>query len=1145
MANEQPKHIWSFDIGTGSLGYAVRGAKGDPFEFNKVDSLLIPDEFAKTKSAAERRRAYRTRLAHKKREEWLRKVFQEAGLEVLNGAEIIGSEGKEKLKSGDERLEREFPAKDDDTAYCGALLQMMLLQGEKLEEWQLYKAFHSAIQKRGFDKYIPWKNVAKTADRSGEKSEEENGEFTETAERATCIQKEIKNISKDANHHHPCYWEAYRMGLWDPKLPDTYKVRIDHNAKSTHVGETKDPIAREKLNNEKKKGKAKEDIEWLPPTMAVYPRHMIEKQLRCMFKQAEKQYPALTGKEDYLLYGPAGEAYASYRAECETPELYEKVGGRKKLLRGKETDWQGILAQKIPTFDNRSPNKCALIPRLNVCRATPKVKNGDIVGDSLLPAQVTFLMKLKNFRFIVGEDKKAFTCEQLKEIFDECMQDVNNKLKEIFDECMQDVNNKKQDTSERKITNKLKLTEKKLAKYICRYGGDSAHAAPENNKVDAPKFSGRARFSRPALKIIKDIILSGKAPRQFLKENEKRLIDGNSDKKKGLVKEDLSFMERMGNSWAGLYIPDETLSEYKTIGKEDEQAKEYAIQKIIASQNDPVVRHRLGVFLSQIKNMQEEFGTPDRVAIEFVREDWLSKRRKSEYTTHAKKREKANKDAREELGEKKLSPSRENILKWQLLKEQQERCIFCDRLITLSESSGLRKAIPFENTEITHIVPNSQGGPRAYMNIVLACRNCNGNQGDRLPSDWLKQEGIWSAFVERLKGMVKGKKYPKFKATLLSATNMEDALKAADNRVKLQQTAWIAKLTQMIVCLHFGWKPDFEGNDRKVVVLSGGATNMVAQKYKLFELLHEGTNVEKNRNDKRHHALDAMILSFIPNWVRDSKKRLYFALPPEVRKANPQRFFGSVLEQVMPHQICFDKPILRETIYGKREVDGEEQATYRVSLDSLAYDENGKWKGMTAIKKRAEKIYDDDIRKKVKDWISENKQMDEKQWQEYCKDFRLNKNSPLVKKVRVADRGISNYKDISRGQFGQFRTRKGPDQGQFLYLDSKDKVRVKPVRVFESKHTVKKELESNPDVQKIFDFFHSKCLIEVTEAVITKKNQKEISSGTYMLNTIKSNGRIEMTSSKGKKCEGTLNSFIKEESDREKKKFVLKKRKHE
>ncbi len=1127
MTNNQQKHIWSFDIGTGSLGYAVRGAKGDPFEFNKVDSLLIPDKFASTKSAAERRRAYRSRLAHKKREEWLRKVFREAGLETLNGAKIVSSEGKEKLKSGDERLEREFPAKDDDTVYCGTLLQIMLLQGKKLEEWQLYKAFHSAIQKRGFDKDAPWKSALLFADKDDAKSKEENKEKTETAKRAACIQKEIENISKiskNANHRHPCYWEAYRMGLWNPKSPDSCKLRIDHTAKSTHVGKTKDPIARERLDKEG--GKTKEDAKWLPPTMAVYPRHMIEKQLRCMFKQAEKQYPALTGKEDYLLYGPTGEAYASYHAERGNPELYEKAGGRKALLRGKETDWQGILAQKIPTFDNRSPNKCALIPRFNACRAAPKGTHGNISEDSLLSAQVTFLMKLKNIRFIAGEETKPFAYEEIRAIFNERMDAVHANVR---------------DRLEKKITKKLSLTKKDLEKYIHKYGGDCV--APNNGKVDAPKIFGRSRFSRPALRIVKDLILSGKSPQDFLRENEMRLIAGNFDKRKGLVKEDLAFMEHMGNSWDGLYIPNQTLSEYKTAGGEGEQAK--AIQKLIADQNDPIVRHRLGVFYSQIKNMQREFGTPDRVAIEFVREDWLPEQRKNDYEKHKEEREQRDKEAQKELEEKWISPSQKNLLKWQLWKEQEERCIFCDRPITLSESYDLPDAILFEEAEITPIVPDSNGGPCAYMNLVLASKECKRKQGDRLPSDWLKREGKWGAFIERLHEMVKGrgKKFPKFKAALLSATNMEDAAKAVNHRVGLRQTAWIAKLTQAIVRLHFGWNADFDGEERKVAVLGRGATNAVAQKYKLLELLHEGANAEKNINDNRRHALDAMILSFIPNWARGSDRRLCFSLPAEALRADPQKFFGAVLERVMPRQICFNKPIFRETVYGKRNIaNGEEQATYRVPLDSLGDTSKGQWDGLAKTKKDVTRIYDADIRKKVEKWVNRRKKMTEQQWRKYCKNFQLSKDTPAVKKVRVADGDITNYKDISRGQFGQFKTRKESDQGQFLYLDSKNKVRVKPVRVFESRYAIGKELESNPGIQKVLGFFHSKCLIEVTETILMEK-QKEISAGIYTLNTIEFAGKIEMTSAKGEKRRIALKHFLKEEPYRKEKRFVLRKTK--
>ena len=49
--------VWAFDLGKGSVGEAVR--RGN--EFLHKASLLIPAEFAETKTAAGRRRMERTR----------------------------------------------------------------------------------------------------------------------------------------------------------------------------------------------------------------------------------------------------------------------------------------------------------------------------------------------------------------------------------------------------------------------------------------------------------------------------------------------------------------------------------------------------------------------------------------------------------------------------------------------------------------------------------------------------------------------------------------------------------------------------------------------------------------------------------------------------------------------------------------------------------------------------------------------------------------------------------------------------------------------------------------------------------------------------------------------------------------------------
>jgi len=69
--------VWAFDLGKGSIGEAVR--RGNEFLHQASlpcravaqRRLVIPAEFAETRTAAGRRRMWRTRQAHKAREHWL------------------------------------------------------------------------------------------------------------------------------------------------------------------------------------------------------------------------------------------------------------------------------------------------------------------------------------------------------------------------------------------------------------------------------------------------------------------------------------------------------------------------------------------------------------------------------------------------------------------------------------------------------------------------------------------------------------------------------------------------------------------------------------------------------------------------------------------------------------------------------------------------------------------------------------------------------------------------------------------------------------------------------------------------------------------------------------------------------------------
>jgi len=313
----------------------------------------------------------RTRQAHKAREAWLDEVWREAGMEPLVGRRVGKVNGKWQLVSkGDERLEREFPKKGDSTCYTSCLLRIKLLRGEKLEDWQIYKALHSAIQKRGYDPDLAWKT------RENRRTRKDDDEAS-TLQRMREFEKELEKEFPDEAYRLPCYFDAWKMKLWDPKEPKALKDRIDHDAESTRN--------------------------------RILPRRLVEREIRLLVEAAGRQIPALAGKAWYVLYGPAGKAYASFYGEER-----EKFG----LREGGESDWKGVLGQKVPRFDNRIIDKCALMPRFNVCKVRSDEQRAQ--GErGTLPQEVTFLMKLKNMRVQRTPSlQNGLTADEISKVFD-------------------------------------------------------------------------------------------------------------------------------------------------------------------------------------------------------------------------------------------------------------------------------------------------------------------------------------------------------------------------------------------------------------------------------------------------------------------------------------------------------------------------------------------------------------------------------------------------------------------------------------------------------------------------------------------------------------------------------------------------------
>lgn len=1023
--------IWAFDLGKGSIGEAVWNKEKK--QFDHVASLLIPAEFASTKEAATRRRMMRTRQAHKARESWLDEVWKAAGLVPLVGRRVGKVDGKWQLiHEGDQRLEREFPAKGDTTCYTSCLLRIKLLRGEKLEDWQIYKALHSAIQKRGYDPNIAWKTRETKHIQKKEGEDDEQG----TLERMHAFEKELLEMSPTKEDHRlPCYYDAWKMGLWNPSAPEVLRDRIDHDAGS------------------KRK--------------VIVPRTLVEREIRLLVEAAARQIPALTGKADLVLHGPAGKAYASYY-----PELRVKY----QLREGGMNDWQGVLGQKIPRFDNRIIEKCVLMPRFNVCKVEVRLdKEGKAYPESLLASEVTFLMKLKNMRVQRAPTvQNGLTAQEIAAIFDD------PKVKGY------------------------KLTASQWKKMCESFGAQPVN--PKKDEVEPPKESGRSRFCRPALEVLKRLILSGLPPKEFHQAELVRL-NGNTDPCKGLVAGDLKFLLDMGPTWEGLYIPNQKLD---ALAQQTTNA-EAAIRMLIGSQNDPVVRHRLETFWSRLKTLEKETkGKPDEIVIEFVRTDFMGKKAKLDYEDFMRKRAKERKEARADA-EKAGATEKSAGLKMELLRLQGGRCLYTDAALLPTN---------LEQYEIEHIVPRSRGGPDAMVNYVLTTKDANKEKGERTPFEWLSGTNHWDGYRTRVTALQTALRNKKV-LLLLS----ENAVELAEKYTALAETAWIAKLAQTLAGLHFGWKNGVDAEERRrVTVISGGLTGRIRRKYRLNSLLAgEGVSEEeaeeKNRDDDRHHALDAMVLALLPGWARDKNKTTWFRLPDGVNR----EFFARQIERVQPVNECLSSAALEQTAYGEREIKNLRFGVGRELLTSLLVKvNNGKETMKAPDKAETHRIVEPAIRRDVETYLKTHPGLSMQEWKQWCENYRVGGKGARVFKVlmtKTKPDALDEYQDVSKDGTKQLR-RGEMHRGYFVYWSpaptkkapDKQQAKVRPVYAFESVARVKNELKQKG--ARSAQFFQSGCTVEIENKVDHPKTP--LSSGRYLLNSIWEQGNVVVTNASGK-----------------------------
>lgn len=576
----------------------------------------------------------------------------------------------------------------------------------------------------------------------------------------------------------------------------------------------------------------------------VYPRSEIVKEANFILEKASQKFPELKKQIEYILWGTDEKPYNGL---AENKQAYSS-----------KYQGQGILGQKLPKFDNRIIGKCRLFERLNVCKA-----NKEIIK------KVNLLLGLKNILAQLSNKTKQnyLTIKNLRDFYEHCLENKSKKTKENSSiEEFKSITVNQQVIFLKKLG--LNLQKEKNNKQSKNY---FINGGLECVYLEEIKFKeGRASLSKLGAELIFEIILSGLSPIDYLEQNsgqrewEKKFKITNNLKTGITEQELLKAIQKLGKSWENI-----------TIGDNRDQAKkidnkEQYINSLIGSVTSYVVKNRLQHFYNLIKFLDKRFGKPEKVVLEFVRDadsSFLPKKKKDDWDKQIKKNQQVNDAIIAKLKKENIPITSKNITACKLLEQQDEQCLYSGKTMTISD-------IKENYFEIDHIMPRSRSHCDALFNLALVLPSENQAKNNQTPHQYLSKNNRWAEFVERIKNnsKIQGKK-----RDLLLSQN-QDGYTLIENWNGLCETAHISKLAQKIIAIHFGWELHFdsENRERKIIASKGQTTAQMRNWYDLNKLLHsidkeeyeklseseQKTYQNKNRENDKHHALDAFCLTF-------------------------------------------------------------------------------------------------------------------------------------------------------------------------------------------------------------------------------------------------------------------------------------------
>lgn len=385
--------------------------------------------------------------------------------------------------------------------------------------------------------------------------------------------------------------------------------------------------------------------------------------------------------------------------------------------------------------------------------------------------------------------------------------------------------------------------------------------------------------------------------------------------------------------------------------------------KQIQDIRNPIVITALFELRKLINELINEHGKFDEIKVELARNLKNSKTERNRIRRKQQHLERENDRVKAEV-EKYTRVTHESMLKFKLWEECKKTCPYTGESIPIHE-------LFTGKWQIEHIHPWSRSLNDSFMNKTLCEANENRNKGNKTPYEFYSHdEANWASIKERaLKLFSDTKEYPnsyhKFKRFVQK--EFDDDFTSR----QLNDTRYISKEAKNYlkqIC-------------KKVTVAPGQMTAILRLKWGLNTVLN--TENKKTREDHRHHAIDALVMTCskasylqeLTKWNRYKPEANNFPMPWKTFRKEAEQAIDKVLVShkrlnnvltVRTHKtekngkvyknvgVAARGQLHKETVFGKRTAPFSEEAFHvRKPIESLT------------TQKHIEKVVDETIKQLI------------------------------------------------------------------------------------------------------------------------------------------------------------------------------------